>query len=151
MYDTISLLRAVAAVFVRRVLTRTLVLAGGLLAIVFGGVVYLGTQVNPAWWLGLVVLVPLFILLLGVGLGVRLVAGLLSPRKLTPPEMRSVRDFTDKLFETAETVRTPLPMLGLRLMKDLVLHRDPRLVKELIASSSSLRSEYQQLKQTFRV
>lgn len=101
MYNTISLLRAVAAVFVRRVLIRTLVLAGGLLAIVFGGVVYLGVQVNLAWWLGLVVLVPLLILLLVVGLGVRLMTRLLSPRKLTPPEMRSVRDFTDKLFETA--------------------------------------------------
>lgn len=137
--------------FLRGLLKRVLLIPLGIFVLALVLTVYLGTQVDAAWWLLLFLLVPSVIVVGGLALAAWVITGILSPRKLSLTEARSVRDFTGKVMQVAETARTPLPLLGAQLAKDIVIHRDPRLVRQLIAESASLKSDYQKLRETVSV
>lgn len=146
MQGNIPLLRAVGAIFLRQLIKRLAIIPLGILLLVFLAVGYLGTQVDSAWWLALIVLVPVALVFGALVAAAWVISGVISPRKLTFTEAKSVRDFTDKVMATAETARTPLPILGAKLAKDIVFHRDPRLLREFIADSTALKSDYLRLK-----
>lgn len=148
MNGNISLLRAVAATFLRRLMKRIALVPLGLCVLLLVLIGYLGVEVHSAWWLALIILLPVVVMMVVVFVAAWIITGMISPRKLTHTEAKSIREFTDKVMATAETAQTPLPVLGMKLAKDIVLHRDPRLLREFIADSSALKNEYQQLKIT---
>jgi ABC-type multidrug transport system fused ATPase/permease subunit len=147
MQSNISLLRAIAAVFLRRLLGQALVVP----AIVFVGLVavvaWLAIHVAAWWWIALVAFIPLAIIFAGATVLSWWAIKMLSPRTLSRTERRYVADFSGRLMEFVEAGRAPLPFLAVRLVFDLLIHRDARFLNNMIARSQGLREDYEKLRE----
>jgi hypothetical protein len=146
MKKDVALLRAVASVLLRRHVSRLFAVPGLVIVGLVVAVVWCLKTYGGWWVLCLVVLVPMLAVLGGAWLLSMFMARLLAPRSLKRDEQRDIAGFTDRVVLLTEQARTPLPMLGLRLVRDMLLHRDIRSLKRVIDQSSTLRSDYAALR-----
>ncbi|MFZ1248721.1 MAG: hypothetical protein WAQ24_00160 [Candidatus Saccharimonadales bacterium] len=134
--------RAIASVFfkdyLKKILGIPLVLVTSLVAVC----VWLAWYFSGWWLLGLVVLAPILAALLGAILVAHFVSQRISPRKLSAQEAAMVRTFVARTVQLAEVARTPLPLLGIKVVWDMVTHRDIRTLQSVLQQSASLRAEY---------
>lgn len=104
---------------------------------------------SPWWWL---LIIP-FVLLAGVYVLVRLFVMFLirrlSPGKLTGEQREALDNFVDKIERLLEARSTPLPLIVLISIKDLLFYRDITTVKSVINDSVSLKRDYQELEKLF--
>jgi ABC-type multidrug transport system fused ATPase/permease subunit len=146
--DDIVLLRAITAVFVRRLVRKIAVVPMSIMGLCVVVVAVLATLVHTAWLLAYIVLVPLLVVSVVLIAVTWRVTRTISPRKLTKTEASSILDFSDRLLTVAQAVRAPLPILAYRLVADAVRKRDIRGLQKLLAESKELRDEYTRLKST---
>lgn len=137
----VSALRAITGVFFRQMLRPVLTAAVIFMLLIYVLIGYLASI--DGWWLLLLLMVlPATILMLVVGSALWFLSGRLLPRKLTRDETRTVAAFSDKLARTAGTVRTPLPVLGLQIAKDVLKNRGSNALGSVIHDSTSLKKDF---------
>lgn len=145
----LTLPRALTAHVARRVVRIATVSAVFGLAAVFLICYALAYFFSPWWWLLLVPFLVLFGVFLLVRLFIRFLITRLSPDRVTPEQHRALDEFTDKIERILEARSTPLPLIVLISMKDLVFHRDITTIRSVINDSVSLKRDYQVLERMF--
>jgi membrane protein implicated in regulation of membrane protease activity len=104
---------------------------------------------SPWWWL---LLLPI-LLVVGIFLIVRLIVAVIISRvqvgKLTTEQRKALDDFTDKIQQIIEARATPLPIVAIICIKDILFHRDVTTIKKTISDSVGLRRDYQNLEKLF--
>ena len=144
---TIRLVRAVGGAFVRRIL-RTILIIVALCAVVLHGAGIVLTTINAWWWLleGVCIVVTLVVVVLATLVFVAL--HFLEPKQ-TSDQKLMVRNYVDKLERVAENVKTPLPMIGLQVARDVVWPRPDGFIETIAKDSQTLAPDFIALKQSF--
>lgn len=147
MGTNVTALRAISAVFFRRILRWVIIIAGVLFAIALLLDAYLATTISPWWWLFLIVLIPAGVVGMLVATGLWVVSSRLLPRKMTKAENRQVLAFTDKIFGIAENARMPYPLLLILVGKDIIRGKQSSFIANTIQDTRSLQSDYEEIRQ----
>jgi nitrogen fixation/metabolism regulation signal transduction histidine kinase len=104
---------------------------------------------SPWWWL---LMIPAVILVL-IFVIIRIIVGLILHQihggKLTSEQQSGLDGFIDKVQQLLEARATPLPLLALICVKDIVFHKDITTVKKIIHDTANLRHDYQELERLF--
>lgn len=144
----VSALRAITGVFFSRLLRPILILAAVLALLVYVLIGYLASI--DGWWLLLLLIVlPATALVLVIGSALWFLSGRLLPRKLSRDEVRLVTAFSGKLVHTAETIRTPLPLLGVQMARDVFKNRGSATLGSVIGGSTVLKSDFDDIARLF--
>ncbi|HPR09124.1 MAG TPA: hypothetical protein PLT04_00975 [Candidatus Saccharibacteria bacterium] len=145
----VGLVRAITAVFIRKLVRRVGIVAYGILLLLLVALILLSFKVSAWWLLVLIVFFPVAIAITAALVALWYISGRLAPRRLSAEETYGVNAFTERLLAVVERARTPLPILLLGIGKDLLIHRESRVVGDTIAASKELRDEYRKLEATF--
>jgi len=145
----ITVARALTARFARRFVRLADILVAVITIILVAGVWAL-TYFFSAWW-WLLVLPLLF--LLGLYVIVRLIVAVIISHvhvgQLSKGQRTALDDFIDKVQQAIEARATPLPLIALICIKDIVVHRDLTTVRKIISETAGLRRDYQDLEKLF--
>ncbi len=135
--------------FARRFVRLADILVAVITIILVAGVWAL-TYFFSAWW-WLLVLPLLF--LLGLYVIVRLIVAVIISHvhvgQLSKGQRTALDDFIDKVQQAIEARATPLPLIALICIKDIVVHRDLTTVRKIISETAGLRRDYQDLEKLF--
>ncbi|QQS19894.1 hypothetical protein IPL85_00300 [Candidatus Saccharibacteria bacterium] len=146
MRNDIPLLRAVASVLLLRHVTRLFAVPAVVSACLLIATGWFMTTYGGWWVICFVALTALMLVACVAWLLSTLMARMLAPKALSRSERRDIAVFSDRLVTLTEQVRTPLPLLGVRLIRDMLLHRDLRTLHQIIDGSGTLRSDYRTLR-----
>lgn len=145
----ITVMRALTARFARRFIRLADLLVGVVTIALTAGVWTLAYFFSAWWWL---LILPV-IFLLGVYMIVRLIVAVIVSRvhvgQLSKQQRVALDDFTDKVQQVLEARATPLPIIALICIKDIVVHRDLTTVRKIISETAGLRRDYQNLEKLF--
>lgn len=145
----LTLARALTALIAKRVVRFTTLVACISIAVIVAICVTLVYFFSSWWWL---LLVP-FVLLFGIFLFIRFIVVLIIKRihseVLSSRQSRALNEFVDKVWELLEARATPVPLIILICIKDLMIHKDVTTIKNIISSSASLKHDYQELEKLF--
>ncbi len=133
---------------VLRILTIiTAVILGGLLIFAW----WLTTNVS-AWWGALLAFVVICIILAGI-IRQLVLWGLkqLYPTPLTAEQHDYTKEFVGKLRSIAETRSMGWPLFIVQNIKDIIMRRDLTNLKKLIGDTKSLRQDFKDLEDLFKV
>lgn len=149
MNSTMLALRAITAVFFRRMVRFIGTVVAVILILLCALITYLSTTVSGWWAILFIVLVPL-------GLATFLVATVvwgattrIMPKKLTATETRRIHDFTGKLFGLVEAAKMPYPVKVGLIAKDVLRGRESTFLRNAIQDSRSLKGEFDSIKTMF--
>ena len=145
----LTVARALSAYVARRMMfVATIVALGGFAAaIVACGL--LSYFFSAWWWLLALPFAFLLATFFIVRLIVAFVIGRIHSEKLSDEQHQALEEFTDKIQRLLEARATPLPIFALITMKDLVLYRDIKTIRELINDTSGLKNDYEALERMF--
>jgi hypothetical protein len=147
MNSQITLVRALGSEFVGRKLKSVILLFGVFAAVTLAIAIWLVT-VNVWWWL-LAVPVIVFVVIGAIAcLVVSRIVTLLRP-SLTKPQKTGVSDFVDKLEHVAEGLQTPVFLIVLRVVRDIIRPNDKPFIIGLAKDSTSLRGDLKDLRRLF--
>lgn len=148
MQSNIKLIRAIGSEFIRRKLRAfyALFAVGAMMALAVSTWL---TTLNIWWWL----LATAVIIGTLAGILVCVVSGfavrILRPH-LTKAQIRAVGNFVDKLERVAEHVQTPMLIIVLRVIRDILWPRQPNFISSIIQDSASLRPDFKTLQEEFK-
>ena len=104
---------------------------------------------TPWWWL----LAVFFILLFGVFIIIRVISmviiRIIHPNNLTTEQTNAMNEFVDTIQELLEAKSTPLFLIALICIKDILFYRDIVTVKKTIQDTVSLRTRYAEIEKLF--
>ncbi len=149
MKRSITPARAVTAIFMRRMLkiaTVVAVIVMGIIILITGT---LASFFSSWWWLIVLpfgILFGLFVLARVVAL---LIVNAIYSHKLSSTQKDKVNEFIDKIQAALEARATPLPLIALICIKDVLIHRDIVTVKKIVHDTANLRSDYTELEKLF--
>lgn len=149
MKSTIAALRAISAVFLRRLLRFVFIVTGIVMILFYGSMTYLAVDYSLWVLLILIILLPLTLVVLVISLLLWFITGQIMPRQLTKLENKQILKFTDKISSVIERGRTPYPIAVFLIVKDIIRDRDSKFLKELISDSKSLRGDFNKIKKLF--
>lgn len=149
MTSHIAAARAVTAVFFQGLLTVGFWITTGILALLLVITALLAFQLSSWWWLLLAVILPVYGVLMGIGIGLYTLANRVLPRKLLSDERETIKRFTGHIQGLLETAKTPYPLIVFLIAKDVIRGRRSQFLDEHILSSQSLKIDYQQIKNLF--
>lgn len=147
MKSKIDVLRAVSAAVGQRAIRLAALIGGGVLAIIFAVIWALAYFFSDWWWLLLIVYVPFLLIGLGAWAIARFITKRLYSRRITAEQKVLLSNFTDKIQRLLETRGMGWPVFALLNVKDLILHRDLRTTKELLADTTSLKRDLAELEE----
>lgn len=142
MQNTSKLLRAITAVFVKRVLKRVAMVASVMAVLILVAVGLLAAKIDGAWAAAYIVVVPLFVAAFTVGILVWLAVSWFQPRKLTRREAKDIYDFTSKIIDIVGRAKMPWPFLVGSAIKSVLLGRESNELGNLINGSKQLREDF---------
>lgn len=147
MQPTVKTLRAISSVVLRQAIRKIVLVAFAAAVFCYILVISLVVLVSEWFLLAFVVLLPVTVAVVVVGLLAWVASGALAPRKLGREESKAVSMFAVKVLGLLERARTPLPITIISIAKDVIRHRDARVVGEIIDSSKHLRSDFVAIQQ----
>lgn len=150
MNTKINVLRAVLARVARRALNLASGIAGAAFALLLAGTWALAHFFSAWWWLLLVLYVPLCVIGLIVILIGRFLTRRLAPPGLSRAHYEQLDAFVDKIQRLLETRGIGWPVFAAMNVKDLLLYRELRTTKALIADTSSLKRDFLELEETLQ-
>ena len=145
----LTVARALTARVAQRVIRIATIIAAGVLVVVFGATWALAYFFSAWWWLLIVPFVFVFSVFLVVRLFVVLVIRRIHSERISKQQRDALNDFSDKVQAALEARATPLPVIVLISIKDLVFHRDITTIKKLISDTAGLRAGYKNLETLF--
>lgn len=145
----ISVARALTASIASRVIRFATIIAIVTFLLILAGVWALAHFVSGWWWIMILPFIFLLSLFLVVRLFIVLIIRRIHSEQMTKSQRAALNEFTDKVQSLLEARSTPLPIIVLICIKDIVLHRDVTTIKKIIQDSSSLKSDYEKLEKLF--
>lgn len=142
--------RALAAYTATRSLRLVSFVTLAILAGLIGLTWLLASQVSSWWWVLLVPILLLGAILLLLRLIIRRIIRSIYPDPLSQPQRASLDRVTSKIARLAESRSTPLPILAIVTIKDIVVHRDATTVRDLLDDGKSLSGDLRELESTFK-
>lgn len=145
---SIVIVRAVGALFARRML-RTALLIGVIAAVVLHGVgAWLAIE-NPWWWLLELVFIFLTLVFVILIVVVLAVLRIVEPRQ-SIAQKHAVAEFVDKFQRVAENLQMPMPLIVFFVVKDTILPpKDGTFISKMTRDSTSLAPDLMKLHKTF--
>lgn len=150
MQAKLDVIRALTATVAKRALlfiTIIVVMVSVLLLICIWA---LASYLSGWWWLLLFIYLP-WVLIATIALSAaRFIAHKLYPAPLTSKQQNLLKSFADKIQRLLETRGMGWWMFALLSAKDLLFHRDLVTMKELIADTTSLKNDFDELERNFQ-
>ena len=141
--------RALSAYVARRMVFVATIVAVGVFAAVIVACGLLSYFFSAWWWMLALPFALLLALFFIIRLIVAFIIGRIHSEKLSIEQRQALEKFTDKIQRLLEARATPLPIFALITMRDLVLYRDIKTVRELINDTSGLKKDYEALERRF--
>lgn len=141
--------RALTALLARRFIKLATIVAVGIAAAGITAAWLLAHFFSAWWWLLAVPFVGLLVLFLIVRFIVMIIVRLIHPNNLTGEQNQIMNGFIDKIQVAIEARATPVPLVVLICLKDVLFHRDVVTVKKIIKDTAGLKSEYEQIEKLF--
>lgn len=107
------------------------------------------TTLSSWWWILVILLIIALSVACGVLIIVKLVIRTVKP-DLTRSQKVQTKKFVDKLERLSETAQTPKFILLFRIVRDIAAPRDHGFIASISNDTSSLRSDFAALTQTFK-
>lgn len=145
--QTVSAVRAIASEFARRIFKPVAIIFGVVAVVVLGLVVWLCTV--SLWWLLLAIPVAAAILIAVVLLVISgIVIRIIAPRQ-TKVQRTKVVSLVDKIQRLSEVTQTPKALLLARAVRDIVAPTKEGFVRSIVADTSSLKTDFNDVIQSF--
>lgn len=145
----ITVARALTARFARRFVRLADLLVGVASVVLITGTWALAYFLSAWWWL---LLLPV-LLVLGAYVIIRFIVTFILSRihvgRLSQEQRTALDAFIDKVQQLIEARATPLPIMAVICIKDILFHRDITTIKRLINDSVGLRRDYAELEKLF--
>ena len=142
--STITIIRAVAVEYARRIIQPLLIGAAVAAVVIHAFGIWLVTM-NEWWWLLEALFIAMTILGLAVSTGILILLRRVRP-PMTRQQRRSVSAFVDKLERVAEHLQTPQPVLIFRVVRDALRPGTTSFIGEVIHDSGTLGPDFKHLK-----
>lgn len=147
---TILSIRAITAIFGRRLLWPVLVLLIAVYAIIFGISWWLATAIHPLWWLFVIMATPIFL----VGSILWAICFALLSRihpSLNPRQTKLSSEIVDHIAHIAEEVGTPRFIILGRVLRDAVFGTSLRssYIGQLTKEPGQVRTKFEELRKSF--
>ena len=143
----INVLRALSAVVAKKAVFFFLIIDSVILTLMLIAICLLVYFFSPWWWLLLVIYIPLFAASVIVYLIAAFIASRLYPAPLTREQKQHLQEFTDKILRLLETRGMSWWVFAALCVRDLLLYRELRTLKSLLADTTSLKSDFEALEQ----
>ena len=138
----IDVLRALSSVIAKRAIFFFLIIDSVFLTLSFIGICLLVYFFSPWWWLLLIIFIPLFIASGIIYLLARFVASRLYPAPLSREQRQHLQEFTDKILRLLETKGMGWWWFAVLCVRDLLLYRELRTLKEILSDTTSLKQDF---------
>lgn len=102
------------------------------------------------WWLLAIPVVCFYIVFCFVLTLAHVITRKISPLKLNAEQKKQVSAFNQKMKTVIEQTQTSYFIIAFQLLKDLIVHKEARTIKNLIDDSSTLKSDFQTLVTFFK-
>lgn len=149
MNASIQALRAITAATFQRLLFWLTLSAGFVFLLLVGLTIYLGSAVNPWWFLMFTLLTPLILIATALAAAFYFLTSRLLPRKLSRDERQMIHDFTGKLMSLAEVRATPWPVMAFLIGKDVLRGKQSGFINTTIENASGLRASFDRIRGLF--
>lgn len=141
----INVLRALSSVIARRAIRLCSIIVSLVLVLSIIGIWMLAHFLSIWWWLLLIIYLPLLIVVIVVYVFTRFITWRIYPAALSREQTRHLRDFSDKIMHVLETRGLSWGWFATICIKDLLIYRELRTLKTLLADTTSLRSDFSNL------
>lgn len=147
MKNQVTLIRAVGGEFLSRKFRSLAILFGAAALILATAMMWL-TMIDAWWWL---LAAPVIGLLVLGGLAILTAWWMLRflRPKLTPPQATGTREFVDKLERIADHAQTPMPLILLRVARDMWRPRGTTFIQSVSTDSKTLSGDFMRLHRNF--
>lgn len=142
--------RALAAYTASRSLRLVSLIALAVFVVLLGLIWLLAAQVSSWWWVMLIPVLIIGAIVLIIRFIVRRIIRAVYPDPLSKPQRESLDHLTEKVTRLAATRSTPLPVLALLTLKDIVVHRDATTIRGLFNDSRALAGDLRELESQFK-
>lgn len=142
MTPKLVVLRAISAAVAWRALFWVSIIAGVALAILLAGIWSLAQFVSGWWWLLLILYIPAVIVCLIVFIVTRILIRQLYRVRLSPEQKQLTKQFTDKLQHLLETRGMGWWWFTVLCVRDLVLYRELRTLKDILRDATGLKVDF---------
>lgn len=141
-------IRAIAVEFAQRIFLPIILVTGGVLVVLIGIAIWLVTM-SGWWWLLLAPLIVITVLSIFATVIAGIMIRLLKPTQ-TRAQQEQVRLFVSSLQETSEAVQTPLFILFIRVLKDVLFPGKESYIGKLSSTAVTLKSSLQEIITSFK-
>ena len=138
----INVLSALSSVIAKRAIFFFLIIDSLFLTLSFIGICLLFYFFSPWWWQLLIIFIPLFIASGIIYLLARFVASRLYPAPLSREQRQHLQGFTDKILRLLETKGMGWWWFAVLCVRDLLLYRELRTLKEILSDTTSLKQDF---------
>lgn len=150
MNTSVSALRAITSVVFRNLLKPATWITAGILIVLYALVLYLGFGVSYWWFVALIILLPVTLLAASLLAALWYLSRRLMPRPLLPSESNIVEECVDKVTRLLEARATPIPVVMFLIAKDVVRGKGSSYIDGLIADSTGLKANFQDVRALFQ-
>lgn len=140
-----STLRAVAAVYAKRIIRLVTVIGVVIFILLIIGTALLAAYVSNYWWLALIFILPISIIVSILLILSLLVANAVQGKELRRPQEKLVGAFVDKLQSVVERTQLSFGFVLFIIAKDLLFHRNLKSLEAFIGDSNSLKRDLDEL------
>lgn len=141
-------IRSIGTEFANR-LFYPVVIAGAIAAGVLVALAFWLTTLSSWWWLLFVPIVMAICIGLAIFIIIKLVIRSITPSQ-TKQQKQAAKQFVDKIQTVAEATQTPKVVLLFRVVRDIAAPRESGFIGNLASTSSSLKGDFIDLKDTFK-
>jgi hypothetical protein len=141
-------IRSIGTEFANR-LFYPVVIAGAVAAGLLVALAFWLSTLSSWWWLLFIPIIMAICIGLAVFIVVKLVIRSITPTQ-TKQQKQAAKQFVDKIQTVAEATQTPKVVLLFRVVRDIAAPRESGFIGSLASTSSSLKGDFIDLKNTFK-
>ncbi len=147
--STLTVARALTALIARRVIhiATIITIAVFVIIVILCGV--LAYFFSAWWWLLLIPFVGWLVVFLLIRMILVLMIKQIHSERMSKVQRKALNSFIDKLWGLLEARATPIPIIVLICIKDILFYRDITTIKKFIQDSASLKRDYLELEKLF--
>lgn len=149
MQAKVDVIRALTSTVAKRALLVISIVGAIISVLLLIGIWALAHFLSAWWWLLLFIYIPWLVIALVVLSFAKLIAHKIYPQALSSRQRRLLKGFVDKIQRLLESRGMGWWVFAFLCFKDLLFYRDLRTLKELIADTTSLKRDFEELERNF--
>ncbi len=149
MNKKVAAARALGAHLTRQALRLATIFFVSIVAILLLVIGLLAYNFTAWWWVFAIPIIIACLIALVLHWLVRRLASLIYRHPFSRAQRQALNEFTDKVRSLIDAKNTPLPILAIITIKDVLIHKDPRTIRQLIDNSTSLKADLKDLEKHF--